>query len=417
MAIDIGALMQTCPRKVHFWTKSELFHGLPGLTAFMTAMGCLPVKRNSRSGKNESNDDLFESTITTLLRGGVIAIFPEGTSHHTPKLFDLKDGASWAALQYAKAVGNPANYAPIVPVGITYEPLKWRWRNRLHVRFGKAIEVTDFLKEFELDQRAAVKRLTARLQETLSALTVNAPTWEALDFTARVQALTVGHDRGWQDLAVGSAASSLTAANDSALDSLNPRVTAYFSRLAKLGLKDIDVESGSIRNLSSLATDLLMQFVFTILAMLYELPFTLFHLPALLLLSFFNAREKFPESKAQIQIFGCFLALPINYTIWWLLLTIYILGAPIAPGSLTPPPTVFHSSLLASWYITIAAFIFGLPFPRAEDLRRHASESLKGTWRVLRATIVEGRETLREVVVERGRLRSELISIVDKKRH
>lgn len=66
--LDIGALIESCPRKVHFWTKAELFKGPPGVKQFMEAMGCLPVKRNSRTGKKESNDTLFQSTIETLIK-------------------------------------------------------------------------------------------------------------------------------------------------------------------------------------------------------------------------------------------------------------------------------------------------------------------------------------------------------------
>ncbi|KAI9002004.1 hypothetical protein BC832DRAFT_129703 [Gaertneriomyces semiglobifer] len=202
MAVDVGALIESCPRKVHFWTKAELFNGPPGVSRFMNAMGCLPVKRNSRSGKKESNEALFQSTVETLLKGGVIAIFPEGTSHHTPQLTELKDGASWAALQFAAAVSDPNDIAPIVPVGIIYEPNKSTWRSNVHVQYGKAVDVTPYLKEFAADPRAAVKRLTSALHAALETVTINAPNWETLHMAKDAQYIALGKGRAQSDVQV-----------------------------------------------------------------------------------------------------------------------------------------------------------------------------------------------------------------------
>ncbi len=54
-----------------------------------------------------------------------MAIFPEGTSYTEPRIMQVKDGASWSALEYLKWARlnpekAPENEVVIVPVGIVY---------------------------------------------------------------------------------------------------------------------------------------------------------------------------------------------------------------------------------------------------------------------------------------------------------
>jgi len=50
-------------------------------------------------------------------------MFPEGTSYTEPGIAQVKDGAAWAAVEYAKAVnlsGKEGNELVIVPAAIVY---------------------------------------------------------------------------------------------------------------------------------------------------------------------------------------------------------------------------------------------------------------------------------------------------------
>ena len=68
---------------------------------------------------------LFKGTFDTLHKDKVVALFPEGTSYTEPRIMQVKDGAAWAALEYAKLQreqpqGNGSKGVVIVPVAIVY---------------------------------------------------------------------------------------------------------------------------------------------------------------------------------------------------------------------------------------------------------------------------------------------------------
>ncbi|KPV71947.1 uncharacterized protein RHOBADRAFT_18816, partial [Rhodotorula graminis WP1] len=89
-------------RKLHYWAKSTLF--APGLPRkILLDAGNIPVDR-----KTKDNQKLFAASFDALKCGEAIAVFPEGGSCTVHELPALKDGASWAALEYAKNLRDPA---------------------------------------------------------------------------------------------------------------------------------------------------------------------------------------------------------------------------------------------------------------------------------------------------------------------
>jgi glycerol-3-phosphate O-acyltransferase/dihydroxyacetone phosphate acyltransferase len=70
-----------------------------------------------------------------------IGVFPEGTSHTEPHMIAVKDGMSWAALEYVRYLqGTEENAgrkkgkkAVVVPVGIAYVD-KAKYRSRVVVQ-------------------------------------------------------------------------------------------------------------------------------------------------------------------------------------------------------------------------------------------------------------------------------------------
>lgn len=86
----------------------------------LISSGNIPVDR-----KNKDRRGLFQGTIEALSHGSVVALFPEGTSYTEPRIMQVKDGASWAALEYTKwAHENPSRATKdplvIVPSAIVY---------------------------------------------------------------------------------------------------------------------------------------------------------------------------------------------------------------------------------------------------------------------------------------------------------
>lgn len=106
-------------RILHYWSKASLF-AHPVANFILTSSGCIPVER-----KSKDRMVLFKGTFDTLRDNKVVALFPEGTSYTEPRIMQVKDGAAWAALEYAKLqrenpAGNGSKGIVIVPVAIVY---------------------------------------------------------------------------------------------------------------------------------------------------------------------------------------------------------------------------------------------------------------------------------------------------------
>ncbi|KAM0753442.1 hypothetical protein T439DRAFT_322346 [Meredithblackwellia eburnea MCA 4105] len=192
-AVDPAMLSCWFPhnRKLHYWAKSTLFK--PGFArTILLDAGNLPVDR-----RNKDNQKLFASTFDALKYGECVAIFPEGGSYTVPGMKDFKDGASWAALEYAKNIrttgkvlseGGEVKEDPkdvtICIAGISYTD-KSKYRSCAVMQFGASISITPFIEEFmnppDGDPKTAVKKLTKAIHEALLKVTVNAPDWTVLN--------------------------------------------------------------------------------------------------------------------------------------------------------------------------------------------------------------------------------------------
>ncbi len=96
--LDGPLVVGVTKRPVHVFSKAELFHGPLGLA--LRAIGQIPVHRDTA--------DLAALTagLDVLARGGVLAVFPEG-SRGKGDFSDMRDGLAWLAMRSG---------APIVPV-------------------------------------------------------------------------------------------------------------------------------------------------------------------------------------------------------------------------------------------------------------------------------------------------------------
>lgn len=106
-------------RPLMYWAKASLFK-IPIAAKILFAAGVIPVDRSAKD-----NHKLFAGTFKALSDGDCVALFPEGTSYTMPRIVQVKDGASWAVLEYMKWVQEGkapkgAIEAIVVPVGITY---------------------------------------------------------------------------------------------------------------------------------------------------------------------------------------------------------------------------------------------------------------------------------------------------------
>jgi glycerol-3-phosphate O-acyltransferase/dihydroxyacetone phosphate acyltransferase len=120
-------------RPLMYWAKASLFkNSMSGKILY--AAGVIPVDRGAKD-----NQKLFAGTFKALSDGDCVALFPEGTSYTMPRIVQVKDGASWAVLEYMKWVQDGkapkgAEEALVVPVGITYTN-KSKYRSSVVIEF------------------------------------------------------------------------------------------------------------------------------------------------------------------------------------------------------------------------------------------------------------------------------------------
>ncbi|GAA5911387.1 uncharacterized protein JCM6883_000080 [Sporobolomyces salmoneus] len=204
-AADVAVLSIYFPhyRKLHYWAKSTLF--APGLPKkILLDAGNLPVDR-----KTKDNQKLFAATFDAFKHGEAVAVFGEGGSETVPHLSPLKDGASWAALEYGKNIRDPrtrsvlsdgsfTNKEPqdvvICIAGIGYSD-KTKYRSSAVMEFGSKISVEPYMEEFFVDPKSAVKKLTAKITEELIKVTVNAPDWESRNAATMARKILWPDDR------------------------------------------------------------------------------------------------------------------------------------------------------------------------------------------------------------------------------
>jgi 1-acyl-sn-glycerol-3-phosphate acyltransferase len=169
--VDPLLIFRTAGRLTRPLAKAPLFeHPLVG--TMLRGLGGLPVyRREDVPELMHLNERTFDAAIEALHAGGAVQIFPEGRSHSDPSMAPLRTGAARIAL-LAEARRGWTLGLRIQPVGLTYTR-KHAFRGKAIAAFGQPFDVAFLRPDYERDEREAVRRLTALIQERLEALTLN----------------------------------------------------------------------------------------------------------------------------------------------------------------------------------------------------------------------------------------------------
>ncbi len=159
-------------RKVHFVAKSTFFN-TPLKRKLLHALGMIPINRKADNAVNGvNNKDSFEACYKVLEAGGVLVIFPEGTSFLERQLRELKTGSARIALEVDRRNGGKLP-VQIIPVGLNYIDAD-RFRGKVKVRIGKPIYITSNLRTAYLEhQGLAAKALTTQFRTELARVFVS----------------------------------------------------------------------------------------------------------------------------------------------------------------------------------------------------------------------------------------------------
>lgn len=158
-------------RKVHFVAKATFFNS-PIKRKILHALGMIPLNRKADSAvSGVNNKDSFEACYKVLEAGGILVIFPEGTSFLERQLRELKTGTARIALEVEKR-NNGLLHVQIIPVGLNYIDAD-RFRGKVNVQVGKPIQINQHLLElYKAHQGLAAKQLTAQFRTELNRVFV-----------------------------------------------------------------------------------------------------------------------------------------------------------------------------------------------------------------------------------------------------
>ena len=154
-------------RPVQFFAKAPLFE-TPVLGRLLRALGMLPAFRaQDDGGQVRRNLESLGVGAQALADGNVVGIFPEGRSHDSLTLEQIRSGAARMAVQ---AVAQGAGELKLVPIGINYQR-KQLFRSAIWVRVGRPITVARFVAKHG-DDRKATRALTEEIESRLKQVVI-----------------------------------------------------------------------------------------------------------------------------------------------------------------------------------------------------------------------------------------------------
>lgn len=327
--MDGFLLIAKCGRwPIYFMVNAKLWE-YKLLAPVLDTIGAVPVYRREEHDGEVDNRQAFEKLYEVLESGECMGIFPEGISHAESQLVKLKTGTARIALSVA-ARGKAL--VRIIPSGLNYIH-RHRFRSQVLIDFGEPIVIDDrWLKDYRQDEEATVRKLTARLADALSNVTLNAPDWRTLRF---IQAARRLYKPASADLAPGEYVELsrrfvngyLLAIEDAELQAFRDEVENYQARLDMLDLKD-----------HQLRQPLTLGYAFrkvvvrslTMLALLpLAIPGALLHLPVGWIAATVGERFSYDmDDIATLKVFATILLLPLlylgvaifvgmNFGFWW----------------------------------------------------------------------------------------------------
>jgi 1-acyl-sn-glycerol-3-phosphate acyltransferase len=166
--LDALVILRAYEKPTVFGARADIFKK-DLIAKFMYFARILPMVRQRDGLRNVlKNKDTQEVIIETLENGVRFCMFPEGTHRPKHSLQTLGKGVFRAALAANEKFGAEKPVY-IVPAGLEYGDY-FRYRSTSLVNFGKPINVTEFVKNLDLDNEAQImdalrKELSARMSE------------------------------------------------------------------------------------------------------------------------------------------------------------------------------------------------------------------------------------------------------------
>ncbi|HEX6256047.1 MAG TPA: 1-acyl-sn-glycerol-3-phosphate acyltransferase [Euzebyales bacterium] len=172
--VDAVLLAVICRGVPRFVAKATLWHSVL-VRPLLALAGLVPVRRpGDHPGGPVDNAALFGRAHDLLRQRGMLAIFPEGTTHDRLELQRVRTGAARIALG---AYDAGVDGVTIVPIGLTFDD-KLALRSRVLARVGDPIDIDRWLAArddadgvHDVDEHPTVRALTEQIRRRLSETT------------------------------------------------------------------------------------------------------------------------------------------------------------------------------------------------------------------------------------------------------
>jgi 1-acyl-sn-glycerol-3-phosphate acyltransferase len=180
------------PRQVHFLANGSIFK-TRAARMVLNQFNTIPVyrKQDVTDKRDEKNWKAFQKCFDFLSGGGVLLIFPEGTSINERKLRPIKTGTARIALGTEEQHGFNLPLK-IVPIGLNYSN-PTRFREEVIINIGQPMDVTTYRDAFAANSTEAVFQLTADLQQRLESLIIVTDDREEDDLVRKIEQIYKKH--------------------------------------------------------------------------------------------------------------------------------------------------------------------------------------------------------------------------------
>lgn len=248
---DVLVLGTVLPRRLHFLAHSGLFHPAPR-GFLLRVFGALPVfRREDDAAETYRNDTTFRACTDLFDAGGVVVIFPEGTSQADRELLRLKTGAARLALSYDAGAGAAARRRGrlrVVPVGLHFVE-RTAFRSDVVISVGDVLDLAAYRDRYAHDAESAVRALTHAMRAALEGLIVQVPIEEMASLIRDLERLYVDELRKTTSdtsevtllQGVADCVEYFAREDPARLYGVWRQLARYRRRLARLALRDEEV--------------------------------------------------------------------------------------------------------------------------------------------------------------------------------
>lgn len=185
--MDPLAIVYASGKQIVFLARADIFK-IPLLPAIFRWLKILPVYRLRDGSKNlKNNEDTFNAAIKILENKKQLGLFPEAAHNNKRQLLAYKKGVPRIAFQ-AEEQNDFKLGVKIVPVGIYYSRYN-KFRSIIHVRFGKPINVADYIPKYRENTNQGMFQLRDAIKTATEPLVINITNLEFYDMYESLRTL------------------------------------------------------------------------------------------------------------------------------------------------------------------------------------------------------------------------------------